>query len=157
MPSCGCKAACIRNCKCKKAGVKCTNMCSGCVGRTCNHSDFNDGIVWVQPFLIIHARNFYSFSESYIHTQSFTPLLWGGTGLPHPLKNHLKSDLFQDHGKIIEFREKLLKFAKEWKINGKIIEFWISHPWTNLWILKQTKLWLTTCSDKYVFYICNIY
>ena len=35
------------------------------------------------------------------------------TGFPQLLKNHLNSDLFQDHGKIIEFHEKLLKFVKK--------------------------------------------
>ena len=50
------------------------------------------------------------------------------TGFPQLLKNHLNSDLFQDHGKIIEFHEKLLKFVKK-SLNfgsvahGNIIEF----------------------------------
>ena len=39
-------------------------------------------------------------------------------GFPQLLKNHWNSDLFQDHGKIIEFHEKFLKFVnieKSWK------------------------------------------
>ena len=33
-------------------------------------------------------------------------------GFPQLLKIHWNSDLFQDHGKIIEFHEKFLKFVK---------------------------------------------
>ena len=79
--SCGRKAACIRNCKCKNEGLKCINMWSGCGGRTCNNRDLKDD---VQTFPVLHARNvptlfdFNGFSESHIHTQSSTPLPWGG-------------------------------------------------------------------------------
>ena len=82
--SCGCKTACTRNCKCKNAGLKCINMWSGCGGRICNDSDPSNDVHWVQHFPVLHARNvaalfnFNSFSESHIHTQSFTPLPWGG-------------------------------------------------------------------------------
>ena len=84
MRSCGYKTACIRNCQCKNAGLKCINMCSECGGRTCNNSDLNDDVVRAQPFLVLYARNvsalldFNSFSELHIHIQSFTPLPWGG-------------------------------------------------------------------------------
>ena len=37
-------------------------------------------------------------------------------GFPQLLKNHWNSDLFQDHGKIIEFHEKFVKMQKSWKI-----------------------------------------
>ena len=47
------------------------------------------------------------------------------TGFPQILKNHWNSYLFQDHGKIIEFHEKLLKFAK------------MKKSWKNHWILDQ--------------------
>ena len=79
----GCKTVCIWNCKCKNAGLKYINR-SPCGGRTCNDSDLNADVVGVQPFPILHAWNvaalvdFNSFSESHIHTQSFTPLPWGG-------------------------------------------------------------------------------
>ena len=33
--SCGCKAGCGRRCKCQKAGLYCTPMCSTCMGQTC--------------------------------------------------------------------------------------------------------------------------
>ena len=60
----------------------------------------------------------------------------------HLLKNHWNSDLFQDHVKIIEFQEKLLKFVKMKKImekslnfgsviHGKITEFWDRHSLNN--------------------------
>ena len=46
---------------------------------------------------------------------------FGTTGFPQLLKNHLNSDLFQDHGKIIEFHEKFLKFVKmEKSLNSEI-------------------------------------
>ena len=48
-----------------------------------------------------------------------------GTGFPQLLKNHWNSDLFQDHGKIIEFHEKFLKFVK------------MKKSWKNHWILDQ--------------------
>ena len=60
------------------------NLCSGCVGRTCNDSDLNDDVAWAQPFPVLHARNvpalldFNSFPEPHIHIQSFTPLPWVG-------------------------------------------------------------------------------
>ena len=41
------------------------------------------------------------------------------------MKNHWNSDLFQDHGKVIEFHEKLLKFVK------------MKKSWKNHWILDQ--------------------
>ena len=45
------------------------------------------------------------------------------TGFPQLLKNHLNSDLFQDHGKIIEFHEKLLKFVKNhWILDQLLME-----------------------------------
>ena len=144
MLGCVCKTACIRNCECKNAGLKCTTMCSGYGGRIWNNNHLNGYVVWVQPFSIIPARNvaalvdFNSFSESHTLTQSFTPLPWVGAGFPQLLKNHWNSDLFQDHGKTIEFQENLLKFAKNEKKSWKIIELWSSHPWTNHWILKQT-------------------
>ena len=56
-------------------------------------------------------------------------------GFPQLLKNHWNMDLFQDHGKIIEFHEKFLKFV-EMKKPWKIIEFCICHPWKNHRILK---------------------
>ena len=59
-----------------------------------------------------------------IHTQS---------GFPHLLKNHWNSDLFQDHGKIIEFHEKFLKFVKmkksgenHWILDQLLMEKWKS-------------------------------
>ena len=48
------------------------------------------------------------------------------TGFPQLLKNHWNSDLFQDHGKIIEFHEKLLKFVE------------MKKSWKNHWILDQS-------------------
>ena len=42
---------------------------------------------------------------------SWGPFYWHA-GFPQLLKNHWNSDLFQDHGKIIEFHEKFLKFVK---------------------------------------------
>ena len=33
--SCGCKQGCSRNCKCRKAELFCTILCSGCNGRDC--------------------------------------------------------------------------------------------------------------------------
>ena len=82
MLSCGCKTACacIQNWQCKNAGLKWIIICSGCSGRTCN----NDGVVWAQPFPVLHARNvsdlldFNSFSEPHINIQSITPLSRGG-------------------------------------------------------------------------------
>ena len=47
------------------------------------------------------------------------------TGFPQLLKNHWNSDLFQDHGKIIEFYEKFLKFVK------------MKKSWKNHWISDQ--------------------
>ena len=47
------------------------------------------------------------------------------TGFPQLLKNHWNSDLFQDHGKIINFHEKFLKFVK------------MKKSWKNHWILDQ--------------------
>ena len=47
------------------------------------------------------------------------------TGFPQLLKNHWNSDLFQDHGKIIEFHKKYLKFVK------------MKKSWKNQWILDQ--------------------
>ena len=46
-------------------------------------------------------------------------------GFPQLLKNHWNSDLFQDHGKIIEFYEKFLKFVK------------MKKSWKNHWISDQ--------------------
>ena len=77
-------------------------------------------------------------------------------GFPQLLKNHWNSDLFQDHGKIIEFHEKLLKFVK------------MKKSWKNPWILEQLlmekslnyeiDMFLTNYGvNKYVFYICIIY
>ena len=94
MLSCGCKTtyASIRNCQCKNAGLKWTNMCSGCGGRTCNNSNLNDGVVWAQPFPVLHARNvsalldFNSFPEPHIHIRSFTPLPWGDVHHHNPVK-----------------------------------------------------------------------
>ena len=39
MISCGCKHGCNKNCKCKKAGLLCTVMCSGCSGMDCSNCD----------------------------------------------------------------------------------------------------------------------
>jgi len=36
--SCGCKATCRKTCKCRKAGLFCTAMCSSCCGQTCENS-----------------------------------------------------------------------------------------------------------------------
>lgn len=36
--SCGCKASCRKKCKCRKAGLFCTAMCSSCCGQTCEKS-----------------------------------------------------------------------------------------------------------------------
>ena len=46
-------------------------------------------------------------------------------GFPQLLKIHWNSDLFQDHGKIIEFHEKFLKFVK------------MKKSWKNHWILDK--------------------
>ena len=57
------------------------------------------------------------FCKSYLRQLLLIPnftLCW--SGFPQLLKNHWNSDLFQDH--------------------GKIIEFWISYSWKNHWILK---------------------
>lgn len=35
--SCGCKTLCGRMCKCRKAGLFCTVMCSTCIGQSCNN------------------------------------------------------------------------------------------------------------------------
>ena len=64
---------------------------------------------------------------------------WGSAGFPRLLKHHWNSDLFQDHGKIIEFQEKRLKCVKVKKNMEKnhwilvesfienITEFWNRH------------------------------
>ena len=63
--------------------LKCISMSFGCSGRTCNNSDLNDDVIWVQSFPILHAWNvavlvdLNCFSESRIHTKSFTSLPWG--------------------------------------------------------------------------------
>ena len=44
------------------------------------------------------------------------------SGFPQLLKNHWNSDLCQDHGKIIEFHEKLLKFVE---MNKSLKNHWI--------------------------------
>ena len=36
--SCGCKAGCQKNCSCRKLGLHCTVICSGCNGQTCSNS-----------------------------------------------------------------------------------------------------------------------
>ena len=36
--SCGCKKACQMWCKCRKAGLFCTSMCSTCIGQICANS-----------------------------------------------------------------------------------------------------------------------
>ena len=40
--SCGCKVACTKRCKCRKAGVYCTPMWSSCIGQTCINCDSSD-------------------------------------------------------------------------------------------------------------------
>ena len=70
----------------------------------------------VEAFIIILALVL-SFVFGICHTH--TP------GFPQLLKNHWNSDLFQDHGKIIELHEKFLKFVKMRK------------SWKNHWILDQ--------------------
>ena len=47
------------------------------------------------------------------------------SGFPQLLQNHWNSDLFQDHGKIIEFHENFLQFIK------------IKESWKNHWLLDQ--------------------
>ena len=41
--SCGCKTVCGKRCKCRKAGLNCTPMCSTCAGQTCTNSCPIDG------------------------------------------------------------------------------------------------------------------
>lgn len=36
--SCGCKTTCGKRCKCRKAGLYCTPMCSSCIGQTCSNA-----------------------------------------------------------------------------------------------------------------------
>ena len=52
-------------------------------------------------------------------------VLYDNAGFPQLLKNQWNSDLFQDHGKIIEFHEKFLKFVE------------MKKSWNNHWILDQ--------------------
>ena len=40
--SCGCKQGCNRNCKCRKAGLLCTPLCSGCNGTDCTNSEHEE-------------------------------------------------------------------------------------------------------------------
>ena len=40
--SCGGKVACTKRCKCRKAGLYCTPMCSSCIGQTCTNCDSSD-------------------------------------------------------------------------------------------------------------------
>ena len=37
--SCGCKTACGNRCKCRKAGLYCTPMCTSCNGQTCTNTE----------------------------------------------------------------------------------------------------------------------
>ena len=37
--SCGCKVQCSTRCRCRKAGLHCTVMCSSCIGQTCSNID----------------------------------------------------------------------------------------------------------------------
>ena len=36
--SCGCQTDCGKRCKCRKAGLLCTAMCSTCLGQTCSNA-----------------------------------------------------------------------------------------------------------------------
>ena len=47
------------------------------------------------------------------------------SGFPQLLKNHWNLDQFEDHGKIIKFHKKFLKFVK------------MKKSWKNHWILGQ--------------------
>ena len=44
--SCGCKQGCNRNCKCRKAGLLCTPLCSGCNGTDCTNSEHEESDAW---------------------------------------------------------------------------------------------------------------
>ena len=41
MVSCGCKKGCEKRCRCRKAGLLCTSICSGCSGLSCNNSEYD--------------------------------------------------------------------------------------------------------------------
>ena len=43
--SCGYKQGCKRNCKCRKSGLLCTSLCSGCFGTECTICDNTDSDV----------------------------------------------------------------------------------------------------------------
>ena len=81
---------------------------------------------------ITTCRDHFVFAPSQLEMRlhyNIIPLLLAGrifAGFPQLLKNHWNSDLFQDHGKIIEFHEKFLKFG-EMKKSGN-----------NHWILDQS-------------------
>ena len=45
MISCGCKQGCRRNCRCVKAGLLCTVLCSGCNGLECANSGHEENEV----------------------------------------------------------------------------------------------------------------
>ena len=40
--SCGCRVACSKRGKSRKAGLYCTTMCSFCIGQTCRKCDSSD-------------------------------------------------------------------------------------------------------------------
>ena len=73
-------------------------------------------IQWVQPKITSY--------NTCLHLKcqiSVTNGVFSTPGFPQLLKNHWNSDLFQDHGKIIEFHEMILKFVKmkkSWKNHG---------------------------------------
>ena len=73
---------------------------------------------------IMHGLASFVFVDDLPETKSNLPVLLN-TGFPQLLKNHWNSDLFQDHGKVIEFHEKFLKFLK------------MKKSWKNHWILNQ--------------------
>ena len=67
------------------------------------------------------SKNSNLYKKKFTRPQS--TLIYQQAGFPQLLKNHWNWDLFQDHGKIIEFHEKILKFVemkKSWKYH------WIS-------------------------------
>ena len=58
--SCGCKAGCSSNCKCKKEGQTCSAICSHCLGETCTNSAMPHTNEWhyIQAILVIN-QTFY--------------------------------------------------------------------------------------------------
>ncbi|KAG8181015.1 hypothetical protein JTE90_024763 [Oedothorax gibbosus] len=39
--ACVCKDECVRNCRCRKSGLNCSNICSNCSGLGCDKRDTN--------------------------------------------------------------------------------------------------------------------